>query len=73
MTTITTYGPGGYDPDDPDGNVAEERTVEDDDDVVARNQATDRLRELYEKGWTNLAASEKAEVPKLVVETFGTR
>ena len=28
MTTLTTYGPGGYDPTHPDGNVVDVREVE---------------------------------------------
>lgn len=56
---------------DQDGNLVETRTVEVDDDVVARDQAQARLKELHAKGWANLTSSEKAEVPRLVVEVFG--
>jgi|GEM_PF-2945854 len=28
MTTLTTYGPGGYDPAKPNGNVVEVREIE---------------------------------------------
>ena len=28
MTTLTTYGPGGYDPDAPDGNVVAVQTFD---------------------------------------------
>lgn len=33
--------------------------------------ARQRLAELYAKGWANLTAQEKGEVPKLVVELVG--
>lgn len=42
---VTTYGPGGFDPDDPDGNVTEQRTVEvpDDPTEAARQRFRDAV------------------------------
>lgn len=43
---VTIYGPGGYDPDAADGNVAEEATVEVPDDPA--EQARQRFRNAVE-------------------------
>ena len=49
MTRITTYGPGGFDPSKPDGNVIEEYDVPDPEptaEELARASAVAKLQAL---------------------------
>lgn len=55
--TVTTYGRGGFDPDAPDGNIAEQRQVEVSDGPPS---AADRIAALESRLDAVAALAEKA-------------